>query len=114
MGVKMQYHKIRGVEKSVCTAEQKIAYNLAHAYAYEYRQTWKKDKDKYMRFQQSEFIYEAVCWCYKMWKTCRGYDKYNADAIESALRAGMENYFNGNAILCSYEEIGRTFPALYL
>ena len=25
----MKYHKIAGVEKAVCTAEQKIAYNLA-------------------------------------------------------------------------------------
>ena len=27
--MKLQYHKIRGVDKSVCTAEQKIAYNMA-------------------------------------------------------------------------------------
>lgn len=26
--MKLQYHKIRGVDKSVCTAEQKIAYNM--------------------------------------------------------------------------------------
>lgn len=25
----MKYHKIRGVDKSTCTAEQKIAYNMA-------------------------------------------------------------------------------------
>lgn len=27
--MKLQYHKIRGVEKAICTAEQKIAYNIA-------------------------------------------------------------------------------------
>lgn len=27
--MKLQYHKIRGVDKSVCTAEQKIAYNMS-------------------------------------------------------------------------------------
>lgn len=35
----MKMHKIRNVDKSVCTAEQKIAYN----YAFVWRETLKKD-----------------------------------------------------------------------
>ena len=27
--MKMNYHKIPGIEKNICTAEQKIAYNIA-------------------------------------------------------------------------------------
>ena len=77
----MKYHKIRNVDKSVCTAEQKIAYNAAFYHTFDYRETWKK---------------------------------YDIDAIQAALNAGMENYFNGCSILSSYEEIGKTFPALYL
>lgn len=111
----MRYHKIRGVEKSICTAEQKIAYNVAFYRTDEYRDTWKKHKDEYLRFQQKEFILDAVKWCMRFIKMdeaiCK---KYDIDAIESALRNGLENYWNGKVVFSSYEEIGQTFPALYL
>jgi len=35
----MKYHKIRNVPLKVCTAEAKIAYNLASTYATDYRNT---------------------------------------------------------------------------
>lgn len=111
----MKYHKIRNVDKSVCTAEQKIAYNAAFYHTFNYRETWKKTKDNYSRIAQKDFIWEAVHWCMKMImndaEICK---KYDIDAIQAALNAGMENYFNGCSILSSYEEIGKTFPALYL
>ena len=112
----MKYHKIPRVDKSVCTAEQKIAYNYAETYCYEYRKTWKESAHKYFGFQRKEFIAEAVAWCMKLMKNNKKIvEKYDLDAIQSALNAGMENYFNGAyGILGSYEEIGETFPALYL
>lgn len=110
----MKYKKIRGIDKSVCTAEQMIAYNLAWAYAGKYRDTWKKSAEKYSRIAQTEFIHEAVQWCMKF-ADDKIRAKYNVDAIQSCLNAGMENYFNGKyRILSSYEEIGKTFPAYYL
>lgn len=111
----MKYHKIRGVEKSVCTAEQMIAYNVAFARTHEYRDTWRKTKDQYMRFQQLEFIHEAVQWCMKFVKSnekiCK---KYDIDSIWCALCNGLEDYWNGNVVLWSYEEVGKIFPAPYL
>ena len=42
-------------------------------------------------------------------------NKYNIDAIISALRAGLESYISGtHYILTTYEEIGEMFPAYYL
>lgn len=111
----MKYHKIRGVDKFVCTCEQMIAYNVAFTYTHKYRETWRKTKDQYMRFQQLEFINEAVQWCMKFVKdneeVCK---KYDIDAIWCALCNGLENYWNGNTILWSYEDIGKIFPAPYL
>lgn len=114
-GVKLKYHKIRGVDKTVCTVEQLIAYKFAFAHCSDYRNTWRKSADQYARFQQVEFIAEAVAWCMRMISYCPEITgKYNIDAIQSALYAGMENYFNGNSVLWSYEEVGKTFPAYYL
>lgn len=110
----MKYKKIRGIDKSVCTAEQKIAYNLASYHAYDYRKAWKKSAEKYSRIAQTEFIHEAVQWCMKFIDD-EITAHHDVDAIQSCLNAGMENYFNGKyRILSSYEEIGKTFPAYYL
>lgn len=38
----MKYHKIRNVSLNVCTAEAKIAYNIAFAYTWDYRDEYKK------------------------------------------------------------------------
>ena len=45
----MTYHKIRGIDKMVCTAEAKIAYNLASTYAYWQRKEYRENADKYSR-----------------------------------------------------------------
>ena len=112
----IKYHKIPKVDKSVCTAEQMIAYNYAFAYADRYRDTWKKDKDKYCNFQRQEFIHEAIAFCMKMIMTSEKVKaKYDIDGIQAALNAGMENYFeNKYSILTSYEDVGKIFPANYL
>lgn len=112
----MKYHKIPKVEKSVCTAEQKIAYNYASTYADRYRDTWKNTADQYCEFQKSEFVHEAVEWCMKLMRdNAEIQRKYDIDAIFCALNAGMRNYFEAKySILTSYEEIGKMFPANYL
>lgn len=115
----MKYHKIRNVPLKVCTAEAKIAYNLASTYATDYRNTYKKNASHVSEIAISDFIYEAVKWCMKMWKSGNTYqtssNKYDIDVIFCCLNAGIENYFKGDyAILSSYEEIGRIFPSRYL
>ena len=36
----MIYHKIRGIDKNICTAEQKLAYNIAFRISIDARYNW--------------------------------------------------------------------------
>lgn len=99
----MKYHKIKGIDKSICTAEQKIAYNLAFA-----------NKDFVMRAG-----YDVPTAAHKIVELYQnGYDykpgKYDIDAIFSALLAGLKDYCEHPFIATDYETIGKAFPALYL
>ena len=108
----MTYHKIRGVEKTVCTAEQKIAYNLASAYSDLFQADYNAMP---MQFQKHEVIHKTVNFCIDMWKGNKSAKKYDIDAIFCALNAGLENYIkSGHPIIADYAEIGKMFPADYL
>lgn len=110
--MKLTYHKISGVEKSVCTAEQKIAYNLAFRSHISYGDAF----NKLSGFAKSEAIIkirDAMMRQYRL-----GYDykpgKFNEDAIQAALHAGLREYLENPFIAWDYESIGKTFPANYL
>lgn len=109
----MKYHKIYNVPMETCTAEQKIAYNLAFANGDIFK---KKYHAMPMQFQKSTIVQEAVNFCIKCWKNSRNFtEKYDIDCIFCALNAGMEKYIENNCpIYSSYESIGKAFPALYL
>ena len=110
----MKYHKIRGVPLDECTAEQKIAYNLAFAYYYNVIQEYNRLT---MQFQKSELVSVSVRKMLDLYRMGRDYKpgKYNEDAIFCALNAGFENYLKAKYhILSSYKEIGEMFPANYL
>lgn len=111
----MKYHKIRNIPMHICTAEQKIAYNLAFSHTVNYRKMYQIAQ---CNFQKREIITSAVHWCITLYQSSYEYaenpKKYNIDGIFTSLMAGMENYFNGKEILCSFSEIGETFPANYL
>lgn len=114
--MKLKYHKIKNIPLEVCTAEQKIAYNLAFSVSDITKKAYEKCNTG---LQKSEVIAEAVNLCMKQWINSYDYEsrqkKYNIDAIFSALMAGMEIYVNEKYhILNSYEEIGKMFPANYL
>lgn len=97
----MKFHKIRGVEKSVCTAEQKIAYNFAFA-----------DKDWAMRSDMELWQYlDNVA---ERTRRNDAMKKYDIDAIIHCLRQGFISYCKGKQhIFTSYEDIGKAFPSLY-
>lgn len=108
--MKIKVNKIRNVEKSVCFAEQKIAYN----YAFMWRTALEKIRnsdvepsattDKYQ--QIINYVIEGI--------QEKGIDKkYNIDAIIHCFKNGIENYLNGYSVLSSYDEIGRAFPCTY-
>jgi hypothetical protein len=108
----MKYHGIGGVNKTVCTAEQKIAYNLAWSY---------KDLliPKYNKavwgFEKNIIIRDSVRYLTEQFSKNYPGSKYDIDSIYCCLGAGLEEYYkNGGKILWSYEDIGSAFPALYL
>ena len=106
----MKMHKIIGVDKDICTAEQKIAYN----YAFMYRSTMEKIRDSdTTEIAKNEAYQQVVDWVIRGVKD-NGIDKkYNIDAIVHCFRNGIENYLNRFEVIGSYEEIGKTFECLY-
>jgi hypothetical protein len=111
----MTYHKIRGVDKSVCTAEQKIAYNLAfHAHI-----SFQNNYDKARSVSAacvSALVGEIVALSLKNYRSAYDYKpgKYDEDAIFCALNAGISAYLERPFIASDYATIGKAFPAHYL
>lgn len=111
----MKYHKIPNVDKSICTAEQKVAYNIATRLDFlrddfnqlnainpgEAKNSCARLAEYGMRLYRQAYSYKP--------------DKYNEDAIFSALLAGIYDYMTGRKFIAtSYESVGKAFPALYL
>lgn len=109
----MKYHKIRGVDLSVCTAEQKIAYNLAFSHTARFRDNYNALPTAAAKAQAVRDITGKLIEWYRA-----GYSykpgKYDEDAIFSALLAGLDGYLVRPFIAGSYGDIGNAFPALYL
>lgn len=110
----MKYHKIRNVSLNVCTAEAKIAYNAAFL---DYEDILTAYNKCTTGIQRSDIILEGVKLIMKRRilsneNICK---KYNIDAIECCLRAGLCEYLlTKYHILSTYEEIGSIFKSLYL
>lgn len=115
--MKLKYHKIRGVDLSVCTCEQKIAYNIAFRLHISYQKQFNSFLLKNpFASAVSEAVDKMVRIGIEQYTSAYDYkpEKYNIDAIFSALQAGLKNYLSNFRILSSYEEIGKAFPAYYL
>lgn len=109
----MTYHKIRNIEKNICTAEQKIAYNLAFSWRNFVKRVYNANDTAMNKNACITDAVHTMIECYQ-----QGYDykpnKYDIDAIFCALMYGLEDYINRDIeILTSYEEIGKAFPANY-
>ena len=105
--MRVKYHKIPKVEKSVCTAEQMIAYNIAWRNQYllsdyekaEDKRQWAVDTTKHMMANYRN-AYDYT-------------DKYNEEAIEYALLHGIENYAGKKCpVFFQYSEVSEMFPIL--
>ena len=108
----MKYHGIGGVKKTICTAEQKIAYNLAWSYKDILLPNFQKCS---CNFQKSGLVRDSVRYLTEQYKKNYPLSKFDIDSIYCCLGAGLEEYYNnGGKILWSYEDIGSVFPALYL
>lgn len=106
----MKMRKIPGVDKSICTCEQKIAYNYAF--------NWREQIVKIFNSEAPEFVkaeakHELCTFVLESLKRNGTNKRYNIDAIIHCFRVGMEDYAKGVSILSTYKEIGEMFKCLY-
>lgn len=109
----IKYHKIPKVEKSICTQEQMIAYNIAFQIHINHDRQW-KERDNYCRSAQMEFLHGLIRMYLDNFKKNYPNCKADIDGIFCALNAGLENYLNNFFIATDYNKIGKAFPANYL
>ena len=112
---KFNLHKIRNVPREVCTAEQKIAYNLAFSCHISYQDEFNRVKAAGSAAAISEGVSCMIAQALRDYQNAYTYTpgKYDLDAIFHALHAGLREYMNRPRILSSYEAIGQAFPILY-
>ena len=110
--MKMEYHKIRGIPLDVCTAEQKIAYNLAFEISINGERKYKEAR-KISAICADELLRDLIKGKFDSWMRHYG-GKYNDDAIHSCLLAGLAEYLIKPFIATDYQSIGKAFPAYYL
>lgn len=112
--MKLKCRKIRNVPKTVCTCEQKIAYNFAFM--------WFNTGERILEYQLPEFvkadgfddIERKVLNSLINGDDAEKFKKYNIDAIMVAFRQGFRKLCESPKGMCtSYEEIGEMFPIPY-
>lgn len=109
--MKMKAGKIQRVDKSICTAEQKIAYNYAFSWHSILRKLY--CNSELTAIQKSELLQDIVNSILASMKENEIDKKYNVDLIIHCFRNGVEKYANGFEVLSSYEQIGKAFPSNY-
>lgn len=113
----MKYHKIRNVPLTVCTAESKIAYNLAFQAHINYQDEYDKAKAQGIpRSTIKGFVFDLIELEMRGYRNAYDYKagEYDEDAIQCCLNAGLEKYLDKPFIAGDYERIGKAFPSLYL
>lgn len=108
--MEMKCRKIRGIDKSICTAEQKIAYN----YAFMWVSAGKTILKMYgSELAKSEGFHDIENLVLKDLLRNPDMAKYNHDAIIVAFRQGFRNYCENWFIATDYERIGKVFHIPY-
>lgn len=106
----MKYHKIPGIDKSVCTKEQKIAYNMA----FSIHVGLPRDYENMDAIGRAAYRNKAIRTYLDNFSKTYPDSVVNLDGVFSALSAGLEKYLDKFFIATDYETIGRAFPALYI
>lgn len=106
----MKFHKIRGVEKSVCTVEQMLAYNMAFRCHIGYGDEFKKLESA---IAKSEAVEKLTRMHLRYLKRSTGSIRYNEDAVFHLLMAHLQEYLEKHFIANSYEQVGNFFTSLY-
>ena len=116
----MKVHKIYRVEKSVCCAEQKIAANLAFRAHISYQDEFDRIVKDGTQAAVNEFVHYMIDQEINNYRNAYDttQDRYNIDAIFSALGAGLERYMHMRdseklMIETNYQAVGEAFPLNY-
>ena len=112
----MKYHRIPNVPLEVCTAEQKIAYNLAFRAHINFQEKYDEAR-KISGVCRMDVVNQIVnCEMENYKRTyCDGKkSRYDIDAIFAALRSGIDEYLKKPFIAADYKSIGKAFQANYL
>lgn len=110
---KFNLHKIPNVDLDVCSAEQKIAYNLA----FDCHISYQEDFDR-VKVEGTEAAIDAGINTMIQKSIQRVLDnpkmkRYDVDAIAHALHTGLRAYMEKPFIATYYSRIGEAFPILY-
>lgn len=108
--MKIKCKKINGIEKSVCTAEQKIAYN----YAFSWRDAYiRRAKEATTAIQKDEAMQDIINFVTSDILRRDDMKKYNVDSIVVAFRRGFPAYVKDFFIASDYAKIGNVFSIPY-
>lgn len=108
--ITLKTRKIRNVPKNVCTAEEKLAYNIAFRIEIGYGDLIRKLKaQKKARIIISNFIWNLIRKYLNWYKEDCPNSKYNIDAVQVSLMRNLENYIDEYFIASDYETIGERF-----
>ena len=108
--MKIKCKKINGLEKTVCTAEQKIAYNYAFSWYFTYD---RRIKECATAIQKAEVLQDIIDFITSDILRRDEMKKYNADAIIIAFRQGFVDYCSDFFIASDYVKIGKVFNIPY-
>lgn len=108
--MKLKCKKIRNIDKSICTCEQKIAYNYACQWYEAGKNILNSDCAEFVKSDAIMEIEQNVIDSIKLHEIDK---KYNIDAIIIAFRNGFRNYCNNYFIAYNYEIIGKVFYIPY-
>lgn len=108
--MKMKCTKIKNIDKSICTAEQKIAYNYAFMYADIGKQIINSDAPAFVKDGEMQKILNLVIESVKKDEKMK---RFNIDAIQVSFRQGFSNYCENFFIASTYESIGECFKIPY-
>ena len=106
----MKTRKIRNVSKEVCTAEQKIAYNMAFRAHISYGDKFKAATNGVDKSQIAKEVRDIEI---ADFMRNHGEEGFNIDAIFVALNQGLKDYLAKPFIATDYEQIGKVFSIPY-
>lgn len=108
--MKLKCKKITGIEKSVCVAEQKIAYNYACMYVDCGKRIIEAD---IAGINKADGFYQIERIVLNNIKSNEKMKKFNIDAVIIAFRNGFEKYCKNPFIASDYKTIGKCFEIPY-